>query len=322
MKLSSKAWLSVLLSAATVLSASFPAVAAGETVPAEPAPEPAAPAVSAPPVLSEPAAIQPEKNAREQVLSGEISPEEIRVVSQPGETPSAEPDKTEETEEAEEEIRIPGELTRDLYPDRYDAESLSTPEPLPGGMQVLHSAEEYRALKNEGMVQKAQAETETLPTSVDNSQKKYFPVVGDQKAIGSCACFGNVYYLMTYEYHHTHDLTCTPESIMSPKFIYNIINGGNSQAGSNDTSIHPLIQTWGVPTMSVVPYDEDWCSLSPTKEVYRDAANHRVKNYYRLDVPGTTQNTVVTFPNDPDLTLLKSVLARGEVVSYSSPIFG
>ena len=61
------------------------------------------------------------------------------------------------------------------------------------------------------------------PSSVDLSTSKYFPAIGNQKSIGSCVCFAEVYYAFTYERCKALDIEATGDNIMSPAFVYNHI---------------------------------------------------------------------------------------------------
>ena len=65
-----------------------------------------------------------------------------------------------------------------------------------------------------------------LPKSVDNSNTKYFPEIGNQGSLGTCVLWAQVYYQFTYEMNRARDAEASYETSYSPTFVYNIINHG------------------------------------------------------------------------------------------------
>ncbi|MFA5675586.1 MAG: C1 family peptidase [Christensenellales bacterium] len=85
----------------------------------------------------------------------------------------------------------------------------------------------------------------SLPAAVDLSQTNYFPAVGDQGYIGSCASFATTYYAATYQTARKRGINLreNPGSILSPKFSYNLNNNGEDMGSSiydNLISLHCL----------------------------------------------------------------------------------
>ena len=68
------------------------------------------------------------------------------------------------------------------------------------------------------------------PRAVDNSAEAWFPAIGDQNPLGSCAAFSTAYYTMTSQVARLRGWNVktdnNPAHIFSPRFIYNLINGG------------------------------------------------------------------------------------------------
>ena len=72
----------------------------------------------------------------------------------------------------------------------------------------------------------------TSISSVDNSATKYFPEILTQLG-NSCQSYSMGYYVMTYEYNRLHNTSASlPENIMSPSWLYNLVNGGKIQGAT------------------------------------------------------------------------------------------
>ena len=71
-----------------------------------------------------------------------------------------------------------------------------------------------------------------LPKAVNNAQLQYFPPIASQGSLGSCAAFSIVYYQATHMLsmyrNWKHDKRDAGLKILSPKFVYNMFNGGRS----------------------------------------------------------------------------------------------
>lgn len=95
----------------------------------------------------------------------------------------------------------------------------------------------------------------SLPAQVDNSTLVAFPNIGNQGAEGSCVAFASTYYMMSHEVCLT--LGCDNKNasakIYSPKWTYNMINGG-VDGGSYFSDAFSMIQNHGAPTLSELPY--------------------------------------------------------------------
>lgn len=68
-----------------------------------------------------------------------------------------------------------------------------------------------------------------LPSFVDLSTSKYFPAIGNQGSLGSCATWATVYYQFTYEMNRMRGTAATPENTASPKFVYNLLSQRRTQ---------------------------------------------------------------------------------------------
>ena len=89
-----------------------------------------------------------------------------------------------------------------------------------------------------------------IPSSADNSTSQFFPPIRSQEQIGSCACFASVYYMSTYMRAKARGFNVKNDGNgdkLSPKFVYNIVNGGGDN-GSWFTDIFEVLLSQGAPT--------------------------------------------------------------------------
>ena len=158
---------------------------------------------------------------------------------------------------------------------------------------------------------------EALPKSVDLSTSKYFPPVGNQGGLGSCATFSAVYYQFSYEVNKKLDVEATYENTRSPQIVYNFVN-----AGANDGTDHGrnyrFLQHYGAPTMSEVPYsDQDSMDWHADEGIWREGIRARLKDYTEYDNVGIDDKQI-TSPDDPDLLDIKTQLNNDKIVGYST----
>ncbi len=136
---------------------------------------------------------------------------------------------------------------------------------------------------------------DTLPATVDLTETAWFPPIGNQGYQGSCASFAIGYYCKTYQEakEHQWDLTqaqwtggATGEvsasyqnHVMSPAFLYNLINQGTDRGSNFETAIK-LVCNVGISTWETMPYDcfdyEQW----PTTTAWAEAPLYRSNSEY------------------------------------------
>ncbi len=114
--------------------------------------------------------------------------------------------------------------------------------------------------ENAYVVEKIAYQT-TLPAAVDHTTDPWFPPIGDQGQQGSCASFAVGYYCKTYQEAKEHswdfsgatwtggatdgNISASYQSkVMSPAFVYNLINGGRDVGSDFETPIDWFL-TWG-----------------------------------------------------------------------------
>lgn len=159
-----------------------------------------------------------------------------------------------------------------------------------------------------------------LPSSVDNSQSEYFPAINDQKGLGACVAFAT-HYQFTYHINKERGVATTPENTFSPKWIYNHTNHGENDGTHYDT-VYRFLQGYGCVPLSLVPYDDtehtDWHA---EEGIWKEAMKARIDSFYTFPETGVfEEGTQITSADDPDLLAVKTALAAGDVLTYSTHI--
>ena len=159
-----------------------------------------------------------------------------------------------------------------------------------------------------------------LPDSVDLSETKYFPPIGSQGGLGSCATFSTTYYQLSYEMNKQRDVAATAENTLSPQLLFNLMSS-DAVTGTIADFNYDFLKIHGAPTMGYLPYsDQDRLSWHGSADIWRDALNSRVKEYYKIEDVGR-EDTQITSPDDEDLYKIKKVLAQGNVIVYATCIY-
>ena len=185
---------------------------------------------------------------------------------------------------------------------------------------VIDSVGEYYKLKGKKYkVPSGSTASASLPSSVDNSQSIYFPKVGNQGGVGACAAFAQAYYQFTYEMNKSLGIATTPENTFSPKWAYNLQNGG-SDLGSIAEYLYNTIAWQGVAQMPYAPFDNDYLSWTPTEEAWSNALKYKLKSYQFFDDVGL-KDSRITSADDSDLDTIKTALSNGDVLTYSTLIY-
>jgi len=149
-----------------------------------------------------------------------------------------------------------------------------------------------------------------LPASVDNSALKYFPPISSQGSLGSCAAFSTVYYQATHNTALARDFNAaTGGSGLhgSPKWVYNMANHGEDK-GSAISVCMGIMRDHGVTTWAAWPYDSNFLQWNTNSNVWRQAINLRMSNYYRISYIHWKDR----------LEDVKAVLANGYILGFQS----
>lgn len=128
-----------------------------------------------------------------------------------------------------------------------------------------------------------------LPASTDLSLNPAFPPIGDQGDYNSCVAWATTYYTFTYMDHEEKGIASTYDNAYSPRWTYNMINGGLDYGSYIDDAIH-VLEYQGALTMSDYPYlinnaySFDW---PHDTQAMINALSTRAYNDGELSIPST-----------------------------------
>ncbi len=158
--------------------------------------------------------------------------------------------------------------------------------------------------------------TETLvgatPRHVDNSKHAAFPPIGNQGSLGSCTCWATTYYQYSYETafaRGTNNDTQASGTVFSPKWTYNMINGGANN-GSGWGSAYNVLTKHGAATLAQFPYDSNFRAWDLNPAHWQRAISYRATGWQTLAGMNTATGQAA----------LKQVLANGHIVTFATYI--
>ena len=156
-----------------------------------------------------------------------------------------------------------------------------------------------------------------MPSAVDNSATPWFPPIGNQGSQGSCTAWAVGYYVKTFQEAKEHSWNLsgatwaggypTPSyqsKIMSPAFIYHMINDGVNK-GTNFQDAIQLVNYVGACSWQKMPYNSTDHSTWPSEAAWTEASAYRGNSSYGYQY--LYANT------DPGVASLKSWLASGNL---------
>lgn len=185
---------------------------------------------------------------------------------------------------------------------------------------VIGSAEDYYALRSNGVTHNLIKNSKSLPASVDHSQSKYFPEIGNQGGMGSCVCWAQTYYQFTYAMNKAMGVTTTPQNSFSPIFTYSLVCSAQADLGSGHNDVATLMKEIGAATVKSVPITDDCTNWYANEDIRREALKYRVKDYQMFEDIGSSEASI-TSPDDEDLVAIKTSLANGDVLTFSTEIY-
>ena len=145
-----------------------------------------------------------------------------------------------------------------------------------------------------------------LPKGVDNSLSSAFPPIRSQGGVGSCVAWATTYYQFTYENNLARGRVASNgdnSMIFSPKWTYNMINGG-ADGGAYFSDAYALLIKHGAVTWAVFPYDSNYLQWCLNTGAWRSALNFRPLSWGQISNPDVSQLIVD----------LKTQLANGHVI--------
>lgn len=192
--------------------------------------------------------------------------------------------------------------------------------------QVVEFGEEAIAQEERNLLKSSRQKTAMveLPESVDNMTDsrtaKYFPPIVKQLG-GACAAYSTTYYIMTYmlAMERGYDVKNDCSKILSPRFIYNLKNGGKDE-GMVGTEAFRVALNYGCPFISDFPLSgtNQYTELPTTERVWRNALSNKMKESGVGSIGEFKDKTVITNNKDSNLECIKTYLANGYVLKIST----
>ncbi len=188
------------------------------------------------------------------------------------------------------------------------------------------TAEEWKDIAENAHIIDGISSYGAVPSFVDNSATPWFPPIGNQGSQGSCVAWAVGYYVKTYqeakEYswdlsgatweggYYGHPTESYQNRIMSPAFVYNLVNGGENE-GSNFEEAIQVICNVGISSWQKMPYTvsnplvpSDYRTW-PSEAAWTEAPSYRCNNSYSYQY--LYANT------DEGISSLKNWLASGNL---------
>lgn len=119
----------------------------------------------------------------------------------------------------------------------------------------------------------------SLPSRVDLSP--YFPIPGNQEQQGSCTAWAVGYAAKSYEEKIEMGWAYQTNTLFSPAWIYNQINGGVDQ-GSYIHDALALLVNKGAATLARMPYNASNYWTQPSASAISEAAKYKAASWVRL----------------------------------------
>lgn len=194
---------------------------------------------------------------------------------------------------------------------------------------VLPEGDNYKNLAfYEGEINEENVEqinTRSIPSYVDLSTDPCFPPLGHQGGLGSCVAFATTYYQFSYEVNKLNNVTSAYDRVVySPKWTYNSINEG-ADNGSYITDALTILKNYGALKLSDLPYDNDYTWLPGNTNISSnemitekiEALGTRISSFGSTSLP--SYGTFIYNAKDSDLTVIKSLLNSGKVLTITTP---
>lgn len=159
----------------------------------------------------------------------------------------------------------------------------------------------------------ALANAASLPGAVDNSAEPWFPVIGDQGQEGSCVAFATTYYQLTFQYAAMKGWTVGSDltKIFSPKWTYNMANGGGDYGTYND-DIYQIMETNGAATWAQFPYKAgDYLAWDLVTNDWQNALPARINPV----------QYVYQASSSSGVSLIKQLLANGYILTFDTAVY-
>lgn len=164
-----------------------------------------------------------------------------------------------------------------------------------------------------------------IDTQLDYSSSQFFPPVGNQENENSCVAWSMAYYIQTFYEARDHEWNLSTmrfdgennfdgdvTKVMSPDFVYHLINGGGNST-TYPTDALDIINQIGVSSWAKMPYDYEDHSSWPDELAWREAAKYRSND---LNRDGSILY-YMKINSVEDIQVVKNLLAEGYLLSVS-----
>ena len=163
------------------------------------------------------------------------------------------------------------------------------------------------------------AMTAPLPTlmasSVDNSATRWFPPVFNQNGDGACCPCAITYYTVTFQQARLADWDASAGGDglrFSPRFVYNLLNGGFNGLGTTPEMVYGFLQQHGAPFLEAYPYNSiDYTQWPADATIWRRALPYRQGQ----------SGFISGLDTDAGIALAKAMLANGYLLNFETNIF-
>lgn len=166
-----------------------------------------------------------------------------------------------------------------------------------------------------------------IPNRVDLSMEPAFPPIGNQGSQGSCVAFSTAYYVRTYQEAKEHGWNFSnifwnggskgspsgeKDHIMSPAFLYNLINSGKDEGSFYNDAIYVLSKL-GCSSWKSMPYNVNDYFSWPSETAWREAP------LYRAGYTDGARGIFYSFyiDTDEEVDILRQLIEEGIPVTIS-----
>lgn len=154
------------------------------------------------------------------------------------------------------------------------------------------------------------------PSSINLSESRYFPPIGNQGLLNSCVAWATTYYQFSYEMNKLNNRTATANNSYSPSWTWNFLNEGKN-IGTWYKDAYKVLELFGAESLSEMNYNMNNYnySWSTNESAQINALSQRVNNVCSVGIGGSNNDTCITSNTDSDLNSVKQLLNAGHVLT-------
>ena len=168
-----------------------------------------------------------------------------------------------------------------------------------------------------------------LESSCDLSAEPFFPNIKSQGWVGSCCSWATTYYQYGYQVAKMKNWTqakTSPSYQFTPKYVYNLINGGQNH-GSSFSDNYKILKTRGAPayyyfapspnTNNTPQEYREWCT---NIEAQKNANKYKVIDCtpHYINQDNVFNLCPIVSTNSHAIVIIKSLLSTHHVLTFST----